>query len=110
MKADPMRRQRSPWRHIESGQPGFFVAERRVHDGLLVAIVADEPLGWHLSISFRSHRGDLSRYPTWDELMHGRTNLLPTDVGFVMHLPAEDDYVAVHKTTFHLHQHPPKEG
>ncbi len=47
-----------------------------------------------------------SRYPRWDEIMHARDHLLPSDVGFVMHLPADGEYVALHPTTFHLHQHP----
>lgn len=75
-------------------------------DGLLWAIVAEEPGGWHLSVSFRDHRGVAARYPTWDELAHARYVLMPDDIDVVMHLPPPADYVAVHDTTFHLHEHP----
>jgi hypothetical protein len=83
---------------------------RRVHDGELSAIVAQETPGWHLSISFTNHRGEPSRYPTWDELADARDALLPDDIGFVMHLPPSGEYVALHPTTFHLHQFPERAG
>lgn len=107
MQHTPLKRQRSPWVEVEAVIPWGKQYERRTNDGLLVALVADEPtIGWHLSISFRNHRGDLSRYPTWDEIAHARLELLPKNVGFVMHLPPVEEYVALHDTTFHLHQHP----
>jgi hypothetical protein len=77
-----------------------------VGDGSLRALVAQEPAGWHLSISFVDDRGRPSRYPRWDEITHARAELLPAELGFVMHLPPDDDYVALHDTTFHLHEHP----
>jgi hypothetical protein len=88
---------------------GARVWRRKVHDGVLVAIVADEPLGWHLSISHRDHHDELRRYPSWDEIAHARYELLPNDVDFVMHLPPPDEYVATHPTTFHLHEHPERQ-
>lgn len=117
MGADPLTRQRSPWERQnvlpEQFQQAMAAAGskvstyvRRVGDGSLRAIVALEPAGWHASVSFVDHRGEPSRYPTWDELTHFRYDLLPDDLDFVMHLPPPDDYVAVHDTTFHLHQHP----
>ena len=110
MKPRPLTRQRSPWRHIGGTEilPGHHAAmfARRVGDGVLRAFVAEEPNGWHLSISFVDHRGRASRYPSWDEITHARGELLPPDIGFVMHLPPEGEYVAVHDTTFHLHEHP----
>lgn len=112
MKRSPLARQRSPW--VDRGQGdailGFpcRVYERQVHDGILAAIVAEEPAGWHLSISHRTnHRPPrLVRYPTWDEMAHARYELLPGDIDIVMHLPPQSEYVAVHDTTFHLHEHP----
>lgn len=112
----PITRQRSEW--IEDGGadrlPGAIrgarMFRRNVSDGHLFAIVADEPgIGWHLSISFRDHRGQLARYPGWDEIADARDRLLPSDVGFVMHLPPADRYVSAHDTTFHLHQFPEPE-
>jgi len=106
----PLHRQRSAWQEfahldqIEGVPVSWF--RRGVHDGELIACVGDEPIGWHMSISFRNHRGDLSRYPTWDELAHARYELLPHDADFVMHLPPPSEYVAAHDTTFHLHQFP----
>lgn len=112
MDRQVMTKQRSPWKPIDS--PGLIDGgwyERRVHDGVLAACVAQEPLGpggrleWHMSISFRNHRGEFSRYPTWDEIAHARYELLPEDLTFVMFLPPMEEYVAVHATTFHLHEH-----
>ena len=108
MKHAPLTRQRSAWVDIcdltaEMGHP-TTQWERRVHDGLLLALVSQEPAGLHLSISHRTHRGDTKRYPTWDEIMHARSVLLPHDIAFVIHLPVADEYVALHPTCFHLHQ------
>lgn len=110
-----MTRQRSAWTEMPSSYAsalsraldvevrGFW---RNVHDGQLRALVADEPgIGWHLSISHAKPNGEPGRYPSWDEIAHARSELLPADVEFVMHLPTEDRYVAVHDTTFHLHEH-----
>ena len=108
--ARPITRQRSPWQKIGSvpTAPGWSADSyaRQVGDGILRALVAEEPMGWHMSISFVDHRGEPSRYPRWDEITHARDGLLPADVAFVMHLPPADEYVAVHDTTFHLHEHP----
>ncbi|MGE0796200.1 MAG: hypothetical protein AB7O29_12795, partial [Acidimicrobiia bacterium] len=84
----PITKARSTWEE----QDGWWL--RRVADGQLRAIVVEEPLGWHLSISFIDHRGRPARYPRWDEIADARDLLLPADVGFVMHLPPADEYVA----------------
>lgn len=89
------------------------IFHRNVHDGQLRALVAEEPDGWHLSISHAPTPRKKSpprapRYPTWDELADARYGLLPDDIDAVMHLPPSDEYVAVHDTTFHLHEHPPR--
>lgn len=109
MEHTPMTKQRSPW---EPKGPMIFegyeaqVFHRQVSDGLLVAMVGEEPPGWHLSVSFRDHRGNFTRYPRWDEIVHARDEMLPSDIDFVMHLPKAGDYVALHDTTFHLHEYP----
>lgn len=114
MTARPLTRQKSAWAEVET--PAARTTERHfarnTSDGRLFAIVAIEPMvGWHLSVSFRDHRGTHRRYPTWDEILHARDQLLPAEIDFVMHLPASDaDYIAVHPTTFHLYQHPAPEG
>lgn len=109
MNRSPISRQRSSWVESEAltilGR-AVRSFRRRVNDGVLVAIVGDEPTGWHLSISFRDQRELLTRYPRWDEIADARDALLPGDIGFVMHLPPADEYVALHDTTFHLHEHP----
>lgn len=115
MKRDPITKIRSPWLEdprqfmMVEGKYPYRVFIRNVSDGYLWAIVAIEPeIGWHLSISFRDQRGRLTRYPTWDEIADARERLLPDELGFVMHLPplTTDEYVALHLTTMHLHQHP----
>lgn len=108
---DPITKQRSPWVEDARERADFGVPmrwfRRQVGDGLLLACVSDEPvIGWHLSISFRDRRGRQSRYPTWDEIAHARYELLPHELDFVMHLPPPAEFVSIHATTFHLHQHP----
>lgn len=111
----PITRQRSPW--IDVGRsviPDAQVWQRAVHDGHLTAMVAIEPLGpngeleHHMSISHRTNHNPPrpGRYPTWDELAHARYELLPDHLTFVMFLPPPSEYVAVHDTTFHLHEAP----
>lgn len=113
MEREPLTRQRSPWVphtavRMAAGVVGASYT-RNVTDGRLRAIVAEEPAGWHLSISFTNHRGVPSRYPGWDEIAHARDELLPPDVDFVMWLPRAGEYVNHHPTTFHLHEHPERD-
>jgi hypothetical protein len=92
-----------------AGVPAPKIYERSVHDGMLRAIVALEPLGWHLSISHARHEAKrplAPRYPTWDEIADARYEFVPAEVDMVMHLPPPSEYVALHDSTFHLHQHP----
>ena len=98
--SDPITKQKSYWKMRPDGT---YV--RNVGDGKLFALVGtpENEGEWHLSISFRDNKGELSRYPRWDEIIHCRETLIPDDVNMVMILPALDDYVAMHKTTFHLH-------
>jgi hypothetical protein len=113
MERAPLTRVCSTWEPLDDpfapteivGVPVYWW-QRRVSDGLLIGCVAEEPTGWHLSISFRDHRGRYSRYPRWDEIAQAREQFLPDDVDFVMHLPRLAEYVALHDTTFHLHEHP----
>jgi hypothetical protein len=60
---------------------------------------------WHLSVSHTIRGTRAPRYPTWDELADARYTLLPDDIDVVMHLPPPSEYVAVHDTTFHLHEY-----
>jgi len=57
-----------------------------------------------MSISFADHRGRLTRYPRWDEIAEARYSLVPADVTMALILPPPDEYVALHDTTFHLHE------
>lgn len=115
----PITKQRSPWDEMPArtemlellGPHKLF--RRRVNDGMLLAIVAEEPNGWHLSVSHQrpgpaAGRQLLPRYPSWDELTHARYELLPHTIDVVMHLPPPDEYVAIHDTCFHLHEYPPR--
>lgn len=114
----PITRQRSTWSEVGPAPllPDGRVWQRAVHDGHLTVIVAIEPIGpngtpaHHLSISHRTNHNPprLGRYPTWDEITHARYELLPDDLTFAMFLPPSSEYVAVHDTTFHLHQVDPE--
>ena len=130
MDRKPQTKQRSPYRRLELDDPVTFgnikealegigavnvdVHHRNVGDGYLRVIVDEEPIGWHLSISHakRGKGGQLSagRYPKWDEIAHARYEFLPLDIDVVMHLPPPEEYVALHDTTFHLHEYPDREG
>lgn len=120
---NPLTRQRSKWEADDSPEVAEFLRDagsltvniwnRNVNDGILRAVVAEEPGGWHMSISHnrRTRAGgfELGRYPTWDEIADARYTLLPDTCDFVMHLPPPSEYVAVHDTTFHLHEHPARD-
>jgi hypothetical protein len=103
----PLTRARSQW--VSDGEMEIsgvreYVWRRRVGDGNLLVIVGEEPAGWHLSISFADHRGRNSRYPRWDEIADARYLHVPDYITMAMILPPPDEYVALHDTTFHLHQ------
>lgn len=107
----PLSRQRSPWRETAPppipGAVNLRAWVRDVHDGQLRAFTAIEDGRWHLSISHaRLTKGKTvpGRYPSWDEIAHARYELLPGDLTFAMLLPPLEEYVAVHPTTFHLHE------
>lgn len=109
MKRKPLSQVRSEWEEADAPDDPVVIAwgrwyERRVGDGLLLCCVALEPQGWHLSISFRDHRGQHSRYPRWDEIADARYKLVSSEVTMGMVLPPPEDYVALHDTTFHLHE------
>jgi hypothetical protein len=109
MEHTPITKQRSQWVRFDGPEiPGAFSQwwTRNVSDGVLSMCVALEPLGWHMSISFRDHKGRLTRYPTWDEIAQAREQFLADELEFVMFLPRVEEYVALHDTTFHLYQHP----
>lgn len=110
MSPKPLIEQLTPWRPLGevTTAPGYTAKawRRTVKDGMLRVLVGEEPMGWHLSVSFSDDCGRPTRYPTWDEIAHARYELLPAELDFVMHLPPVGEYVAVHPTTFHLHEHP----
>lgn len=54
-------------------------------------------IDWHLSISCRD------RYPTWDEIVKVRYELLPAGLTFAMLLPPVSEYVNIHENCFQLH-------
>ena len=110
MKRAPLTKQRSKWKRADLLDFVIFdvpvaVWLREVGDGTLKALVSQDPDGWHLSISFADHRGRGSRYPRWDEIADARYRLLDDNLTMCMVLPPPDEYVALHDTTFHLHEH-----
>lgn len=112
----PLTRQRSHWepdrRAATIDAPGMKFSGawvRRVHDGELRAIRTVDLGLRHLSVSFVDHRGEPTRYPTWDELADARYALLPDDIEVVMYLPPSEQFVALHDTCFHLHELPDTE-
>jgi hypothetical protein len=80
-------------------------------EGILIAIVGHEPVEkngvirylWHLSVSFRTHQGEETRTPNWDELKSAKYQLIPVDVPMVLIFPCRAaPYVNVHETCLHL--------
>ena len=55
---------------------------------------------WHISISRRD------RDPSWQEIATARYRILPDVEEMAMFLPPLDEYVNLHKFTFHLHEIP----
>jgi hypothetical protein len=107
MKRQPLERVRSEWVEGEGVTVAGIAVRRytrRVGDGTLLVMVGLEPDGWHLSISHRSNNGRLTRYPRWDEIADARYRLAPEEITMAMFLPPPAEYVAVHDTTFHLHE------
>lgn len=68
----------------------------------LKAMVAREPHGrtdrllWHLSISHPD------RYPSWDEIVDARYQLVPDGVTMAQILPPRRQYLNIHPNCFHL--------
>ena len=122
MSRAPITKQRSEWRDITDlsaatiwaaeagGSVDVRVFVRLVGDGYLHAIRSTDAGKLHLSVSWapqserQARRGSL-RYPRWDEIADARDVLLPDDREFIMVLPRSSEYVALHATTFHLHEH-----
>jgi hypothetical protein len=105
----PITKQRSQWEELKPLVLGPVFAlrwNRRVNDGVLVVQFSNDPDGLHLSISHRGHDAKIRRYPTWDEIADARDVFLPGDVAFAMILPVAGEYVALHDSTFHLHEMP----
>ena len=89
--------------------PWCEVWQRDVKDGHLTVLVSQEPgIGWHLWISHRLNRNPPrpGRNPKWNEIKDARYRFTPPDVSMCMILPPPNEYVNVHETTFHLHEHP----
>lgn len=86
----------SQWRQIPS-PIGTAKAYRR---GAFTVFVGQEWDGkrtaWHLSIAHPT------RYPTWDEIVAARYELVPDNVTMAQLLPPSHEYVNVHRNTFHL--------
>jgi hypothetical protein len=99
----------SEWVRVEDIDflPGCQTWQKRVSDGYLTVIVGREPAGWHLSISHRTnhHPPRPGRNPRWNEIKDARYRFTPDAVSMCMILPPSAEYVNVHETTFHLHEH-----
>lgn len=111
----PITRPRSEWREISDevvelvaelgGSTYVRIYDRRVGDGSLRAVRSVDAGREHLSISWAPNGArQAPRYPTWDEIADARDALLPPEMTFCMYLPKRGEYVAVHATTFHLHE------
>jgi hypothetical protein len=77
-------------------------------NGLRVLASMDETPQWgrllHVSMSYRSHD------PSWDDIKAVRDVFFPDDIDVMMVLPKREDYVNIHRHTFHLWQTPTEWG
>lgn len=81
---------------------------RAVGGGHLRAYVANDPSGWHISISFVDAEDDRpTRLPAWDELWHAGHALVPDNVTMAVVMPrlVEGGDLAP-PTLLHLHEIP----
>lgn len=53
---------------------------------------------WHLSISCKD------RYPTWDEMLRARHDIMPANIDVVMFLPSKKESVEINNNCFHFWQ------
>lgn len=115
MNRQPITRIRSDWTELDvtrlrdAGmlEPDAIGWQRNVADGHLTVLVGTLPDGTcHLSISHRTNHQPPrpGRYPRWDEIADARDRFCPPDATMAMLLPPAAEYIAVHDTTFHLHQ------
>jgi hypothetical protein len=79
---------------------------RQVGDGVLTGLVSlSDEVGWSCSVSHVA--SGASRYPTWEEVLDVRLQLLPRGIDFVAHvLGAIDDNIS----SLHMQQHPSPGG
>ena len=83
------------WKKTFNIRTGLAIHEK---DGNTVLISDGPGRMWHLSIS----RED--RYPVWDEIKEARYALIPNEITMCMILPPKEEYVNLHRNTFHLHE------
>jgi len=97
------------WRRLPGDVlfPGQQIWQRQVSDGHLSVIVGIESEGWHMSISHRTNHTPPrpGRYPKWGEIKEARYRFCPADISMCMILPPPEEYINVHPTCFHLHEH-----
>lgn len=90
------------------GATEVAILHKRIHDGSLRAIRAQEPPDhrWHLSVSHwrRTERRTQRqpRFPTWAEVADARYDLLPANIDVALFLPAAEALVRPSANTLHL--------
>jgi hypothetical protein len=85
----------------------FWTHLRAVFDGTLVAIIAEEPRGWHLTIAHRNHDGDVVRWPAKHEMSHAHAVIWPRMVNGYAEM-AEGD-VDPGEPWLHIYETPARE-
>jgi hypothetical protein len=98
MKRTTKKKSRKPIELPLSSHRGLEPGARRFKMGKCNIIIGQSHLGWHMSISHED------RYPTWDEIADARYELIPNHVTMAFLLPPKEEYVNLHKHTFHLWQ------
>lgn len=90
------------WEQMPSSGPLLTFYAARRPDGKLMAALAREPSGWHMSVSFTPAPDQPLRLPTWDELKDARYRFVPDRARMAALLPPRAEWVDVHPTCLHL--------
>lgn len=76
---------------------------KRSVDGIAVIVSEDKTGNWGWLKHFSISRANC--YPTWDEILAAKEEIMG-DIDCMMVMPKKEDYVNIHKFTFHVWQTP----
>lgn len=99
-KFPPIKRQPTPPQLLMAQAKGALERNFTVYlmGQVSIFVGIDDNGSHHLSIAHPK------RYPTWDEVVHIRYELVPDGATMAMLLPSQKDYINIHENCFQLHE------